>query len=243
MRVIFFLYGLFCYFMFLAVFLYIIGFVGNFLVPKTMDSGSEIHWLTASATNLALLGLFALQHSVMARPSFKKWWTAIIPEVIERSTYVMATNVVLVALIYFWQPVNIVIWNLSGESYVPFIWAICAIGWMIVLISTFLLDHFELFGLKQVYCNLRGQKMENVPFRTPLFYKHVRHPIYFGFAVAFWATPTMTAAHLLFAVGATGYSLFGAVLEERDLVTKFKSEYQEYQKKVPMLFPLLGKRK
>ena len=240
MKTLFLLYGLFCYLTFLLVFLYTIGFVGNFLVPKTMDSGTDVYWLTATATNIGLLGIFALQHSVMARQKFKLWWTSLIPEVIERSTYVMATNVALIALIYFWKPVNIIVWDVSGEPYVPVIWGICAIGWLIVLISTFLLDHFELFGLKQVYCNFRGKRMENIPFRTPLFYKYVRHPIYFGFAVAFWATPTMTAAHLLFAVGATGYSVVGALLEERAYVNQIRTAYQAYHKKVPFLFPTIG---
>ena len=243
MKTLLLLYGLFCYLTFLLVFLYTIGFVGNFLVPKTMDSGTNVHWLTATTTNIGLLGIFALQHSIMARQKFKLWWTSLIPGVIERSTYVMATNVALIGLIYYWKPVNIIVWDVSDEPYAPIIWAICVIGWLIVLISTFLLDHFELFGLKQVYCNFRGKRMESIPFRTPLFYKYVRHPIYFGFAVAFWATPTMTAAHLLFAVGATGYSVIGALLEERDLVGQFKNNYQEYQKKVPMLFPRIGTKK
>ncbi|MEC9248568.1 MAG: isoprenylcysteine carboxylmethyltransferase family protein [Pseudomonadota bacterium] len=243
MRSIFFLYGVFCYLLFLGVFVYTIGFVGNFIVPKTMDSGEEIGWLNASIINLALLSLFAVQHSVMARPAFKKWWTSIVPPAIERSTYVLATNLVLIILIWFWCPVNIVIWDVSNESFAPLIWGVCALGWMIVLISTFLIDHFELFGLKQVYYNLRNREMTSASFRTPLFYKHVRHPIYFGFAVAFWATPTMTAAHLLFAIGATGYSVIGALFEERDLVDNFKSDYQEYQGKVPMLVPKLNRKK
>ena len=175
----------------------------------------------------------------MARQKFKLWWTSLIPEVIERSTYVMATNVALIALIYFWKPVNIIVWDVSGEPYVPVIWGICAIGWLIVLISTFLLDHFELFGLKQVYCNFRGKRMENIPFRTP-FLQVCETPNIFWIRCSILGTPTMTAAHLLFAVGATGYSVVGALLEERDLVNQFRNDYQEYQKKVPMLFPRIG---
>ena len=225
--------------MFLAVFLYTIGFVGNFVVPKTMDSGEQIGWLSASLTNLALLGLFAIQHSVMARPAFKKWWTKLIPPAIERSTYVLATNLVLMALMWFWQPVNIVVWDFSSSPFTPLVWTVCALGWITVLISTFLIDHFELFDLKQVYCHLRERAMTDAAFRTPLFYKRVRHPIYFGFAIAFWATPTMTVAHLLFAIGASGYSVIGAFFEEKDLVDNFKEDYEEYQRKVPMLIPRL----
>jgi len=237
MRIIYFVYGLACYAMFLGVFLYTVGFVGNFGVPKTLDSGAHTPFVMALLINSALLGVFAVQHSVMARPSFKRWWTTIIPEPVERSTYVLFTNLALILLFCQWRPMGRVIWDVADSPLAYVIWTVCAVGWGIVFISTFLIDHFDLFGLRQVYFHLRGKTDVDKTFRTPLFYKHVRHPIYVGFAIAFWATSVMTVAHLLFAVGVTVYTVIGATLEERDLVSHFGDRYREYKQRVPMLVP------
>mgnify|MGYP003982446273 CR=1 FL=1 len=242
MRFLFFLYGIVCYVMFLGTFLYSIGFVGNFLVPKSMDSGSAAPLGEALLVNGLLLGVFAVQHSVMARQGFKERWTRIVPATIERSTYVMATNLALILLFWQWRPMGDVVWDVSGSMLGTVLISISFVGWLIVLISTFLLDHFELFGVKQVYYNLKGEDLPLGSLRQPVFYKVVRHPIYFGFAVAFWATPLMTTAHLLFAVGTLGYMLVGILLEERDLVSIFGKEYEEYRSRVSMILPLPPKK-
>ena len=242
MRVILFLYGVACYVMFLGTFLYSVGFVGNFLVPKGMDTGPQVSLLEAIIVDTLLLGVFAAQHSIMARPGFKRWWTRIIPAPVERSTYVLFTNLALILLFWQWRPLGSIVWDVSGSSLAYVLWGLCAIGWTIVLISTFLIDHFDLMGLRQVYFHLRGRTDTDKSFRTPLFYKHVRHPIYVGFTIAFWATPVMTVGHLLFAAGATGYIVIGAWLEERDLVDYFGDRYREYKKRVPMLIPSLRRK-
>ncbi len=238
MRILFFIYGVTCYVMFLGTFLYAMGFVGNFIVPKSMDTGTAISLVEALLVNLVLLGVFAVQHSVMARQGFKEKWTKIVPEPIERSTYVLATNLALILLFWQWRPMGDVIWDVSGSMLGSILIAISLAGWLIVLISTFLLDHFELFGLKQVYYYLQGKELIRSGLRQPAFYKVVRHPIYFGFTVAFWATPVMTTAHLLFAIGTLGYMLIGIFFEERDLISVFGKEYEDYKSRVSMIFPL-----
>jgi protein-S-isoprenylcysteine O-methyltransferase Ste14 len=243
MKFIYFVYGVVCYVMFLGTFLYAVGFVGNFVVPKSMDSGPETPLGIALTINMLLLGVFAVQHSVMARPAFKRWWTTIIPAPIERSTYVLFTNLALILLFWQWRPMGAVIWDVSDGPIAYLMWGLCALGWITVLISTCLIDHFELFGLRQVTFYLRGKTDSDLPFRTPLFYKHVRHPIYVGFIVAFWATPIMTVAHFVFALGVTGYAVIGALLEERDLMGHFGDRYREYKNAVPMLIPRLRRKR
>lgn len=243
MRILFFLYGVICYLMFLGTFLYSIGFVGNFIVPRSMDVGPGTPLAQALLINVLLLGVFAVQHSVMARQGFKEKWTKIVPATIERSTYVLASNLALILLFWQWRPMGSVVWDLSNSAWGTLLITISLIGWLVVLISTFLIDHFELFGLKQVYFNLIGRKIPNCEFKKPGFYKFVRHPIYFGFAVAFWATPIMTTAHLLFAVGTLGYMLIGIFLEEKDLVSLHGSEYEDYKSEVSRFVPLPPRKK
>lgn len=242
MRFLFFLYGVICYIIFFGTFLYAIGFVGNFIVPKSMDTVSGTPLAEALLINILLLGVFAVQHSVMARKGFKEKWTKIVPATIERSTYVLATSLALILLFWQWRPMGSVIWDVSNSTLGTLLMAISLVGWLFVLISTVLIGHFELFGLKQVFFNLKGQELSNCEFKKPGFYKVVRHPIYFGFTVAFWATPIMTAAHLLFAVGTLGYVLIGIFLEEKDLVSMYGSEYEEYKSQVSMLVPMPPKR-
>jgi protein-S-isoprenylcysteine O-methyltransferase Ste14 len=237
-----FLYGSVAYVLFIGSFLYAVGFVGNFGVPRAIDSPPTSAPGMALAIDLALLALFAVQHSVMARKGFKAWWTRIIPPAVERSTYVLASTAVLFALCWHWQPIEGVVWSVTNPGAVTAIQAVFWLGWGVLLLSTFLLNHFELFGLRQVYAALRGKTVPAAEFRTPVFYRHVRHPIYFGFVISFWATPEMSLGHLLFAAGATGYILVGIWFEERDLVAHFGDRYRAYRQQVPMLFPRLGRR-
>jgi len=238
------LYGLVVYLFFLATFVYAIGFVGNLpLLPKTIDSGATAPLVETLAVDLALLGLFAVQHSVMARRGFKRWWTKFVPESIERSTFVLAATAALALLLWQWRPIaEPVLWSVSDPAARFGLHAVFWLGWGVLLISTFLINHFELFGLRQVWANLRGQAIAAPVFRTPLFYRHVRHPIYLGFVLAFWATPQMTAGHLLFAAACTGYILIGIWFEERDLVAQFGQRYRAYRGQVGMLLPKLGTR-
>lgn len=238
------LYGLVVYLFFLATFGYAIGFVGNLpLLPKTIDSGAGAPLVEALLVNVMLLGLFAVQHSVMARRGFKRWWTRLIPESMERSTFVLAASAALALLLWQWRPIaEPVIWTVNDPAARIALQGVFWVGWGVLLISTFLINHFELFGLRQVWANMRGQALPAADFRTPLFYRHVRHPIYLGFILAFWAAPTMTAGHLLFAAASTGYILIGIWFEERDLIEQFGQRYQAYRQQVGMLLPRLGTR-
>ena len=238
-RFVIFVYGVLSYFVFFASFLYAIGFVGNIWVPKSIDSAAEGPLMQSLLINALLLGIFAIQHSVMARPAFKRWWTKIIPQAAERSTYVLLSSLALFLMYAYWQPIGGEIWNVSDATGRNLLYALYAIGWGTVLVSTFLINHFDLFGLRQVWYHLRGQECPPLSFVTPGPYRYCRHPIYLGFIVAFWATPTMTAAHLFFAIMTTVYILIGLRLEELDLKT-YHEDYNDYSKQVPMLVPRLG---
>jgi methanethiol S-methyltransferase len=231
------LYGTVVYVFFLGTFTYAILFVGNILVPRTVDGPPRTDVLEAVLINLALLTVFALQHSVMARKGFKKWWTQFVPPAVERSTYVLAASAALAALVWYWQPIEGTVWRIDNPVGVALVWIIFATGWGILLLATFLINHFELFGLRQVFARLTGKKIPEGEFRTPMLYKYVRHPIYLGFIMGFWAAPHMTYGHLLFAAAATGYILVGIWFEERDLIATFGDRYRAYKQQVGMLFP------
>ncbi|HSN71204.1 MAG TPA: hypothetical protein VLT59_06835 [Steroidobacteraceae bacterium] len=237
-RVLIFGYGVASYAIFFATFLYAIGFVGNIAVPKSIDSAPTGPLGQALLVNALLLGIFAVQHSVMARRGFKAWWTRIIPKAAERSTYTLFSSLALIALFAFWQPMGGVVWEVTDPALRIALYAAFAFGWALVLVSTFLINHFDLFGLRQVWLELRGRPYTPLPFGTPWLYRYVRHPLYVGWFFAFWATPTMTMAHLVFAVATTAYILIAIQLEERDLVAEHGRKYLEYRKRVPMLVPL-----
>ncbi len=236
-RFVFFLYGVVSYLIFFVTFLYAIGFLGGFIVPKTIDSGIQGTMATAIIVNLILLSLFAGQHSVMARQGFKKWWTKIIPKPIERSTYVLFSSIALIVLFYFWRPMPDVVWNTQHTALGVILTILFFLGWFIVLSGTFLINHFNLFGLQQVYANLKNREQPYPKFVTPFYYKIVRHPLMLGFIIAFWATPEMTVGHLLFALASTGYILIAIQLEERDLVRFHGEEYKRYQREVSQIIP------
>jgi protein-S-isoprenylcysteine O-methyltransferase Ste14 len=235
------LYGIGSYAIGLASLVYAIGFVGNLVVPKSIDSGTPGPLVESLIVDTLLLGLFALQHSVMARPGFKRWWTRLVPRSVERSTYVLFAGLVLVVLYWQWRPIPEPIWTVQAPIGVAALTAIFWLGWVLLVFSTFLISHFELFGLSQVFARLLGGELPASRFDTPLLYRHVRHPIYLGLLLAFWATPSMTAGHLLFSVATTGYILIGIQLEERDLIAMFGDQYRRYRRQVAMLVPLPGR--
>jgi protein-S-isoprenylcysteine O-methyltransferase Ste14 len=230
-------YGMASYLIFFATFLYALGFVSGLIVPKTIDSGTPVPPLAAIVIDLSLLTVFAVQHSGMARRGFKQVLTHVVSPVIERSTYVLCANLALIMVFAFWQPLPTVVWSAANPTLATAIASLAAVGWLIVLYSTFLISHFELFGLKQVVLNFVGRAVPAISFRTPGLYRFVRHPIYLGFIIAFWAAPTMTAGHLLFAVVTTAYIFVGIALEERDLVAAFGDQYRRYRDRVAMLLP------
>jgi methanethiol S-methyltransferase len=236
-RLLFFIYGVLSYLVFLATFLYAIAFVGGFLVPRRLDGALEGTLPAALGINAALLTVFAVQHSVMARRWFKAWWTRIVPETIERSTYVLCASLALLLLFWQWRPIGQVIWSVEQPLARAALWTLFAAGWGTVLVVTFLINHFDLFGLRQVWLPLVGRPYTPVSFRTPLPYRYVRHPLYFGFLLAFWMTPTMTLAHLVFAVATTAYIVLAIQFEEHDLVHQHGAAYERYRRAVPMLLP------
>ncbi len=230
-------YGLVCYLAFFGTFLYAIGFVGNLIVPKTIDSKPQLPLFSAILVDASLLLLFALQHSIMARPAFKRWWTRIIPHHLERSTYVLLASLCLILMMWQWQPIGGIVWSIENETIKNLLLFTYLIGWLIVLAATFLINHFDLFGLRQAWLYFHGKHYTQLPFRIPLFYRFVRHPLYLGFLIAFWSAPVMTVAHLLFAVLTTGYILTAIQLEEKDLLNHFGEKYGNYKKWVPMIIP------
>ena len=235
-RLAIFVYGLACYAIFFITFLYAIGFLGNFMVPESIDSVRQVPFAQALIINLALLTVFALQHSIMARPAFKRWWTLLVPESAERSTYVLLSSLAMILLFALWQPMGGVIWDVDSPVARVAIYVAFGFGWVLLLFSTFLINHFDLFGLRQVWLVLLGKPYTSLQFGTPLLYRYVRHPLYVGWLFTFWAAPTMTVAHLIFALATTAYILIAIQFEERDLVAAHP-EYVEYRRRVPMLIP------
>jgi methanethiol S-methyltransferase len=242
-RTIYLLFGVLAYLIFFATFLYLIAFVGNLPgVPRTVDRGMASDLVPALVVNLALIAIFGLQHSVMARQGFKRAWTRIVPEPIERSVYVLFASLALILLFAFWRPITQPVWTVENDLLAGLLWGLFALGWLIVLLSTFLISHFELFGLTQVFRNLRGSQAAAPQFRQPFFYKLVRHPLYSGFFLAFWATPAMSVGHLVLALGVSVYMLIAIQYEERDLVSLFGEDYETYRRTTGMLTPRMRRR-
>lgn len=241
-RLAFFVYGVLCHLMFLAVYAVLAAFVGGFWLPKTIDSPASANVGLAAAVNIALILGFGLQHSIMARPAFKRTWTKFVPPAIERSTYVLASNLYLILLMWLWQPINIVVWDAPSGALRIAAWSLFAAGWLLVPLVSLMINHFDLFGTRQVWLHLRGEKYEPLPFRTPLLYARMRHPLYVGWALAFWAIPTMTVGHLLFASLLTMYMLVAVLFEERDLIAHFGHRYEQYRREVPMFMPRWARR-
>jgi methanethiol S-methyltransferase len=237
------LYGVLAYFFFFGTFLYAIGFVGNVFVPKSIDTGKQSPLTIAIIIDAVLLSIFALQHSIMARQGFKRQWTRIVSWYVERTTYVVAATAALALLLWQWRPIPATIWDLRGSAFGSVLAVTFWIGWGILLLSTFLINHFELFGLQQVWTYVRGVEFQRPAFKSPSLYRMVRHPIYLGFVIAFWSAPRMTVGHLLFSVATTGYILVGIYFEERDLISHYGDVYRAYRSRVPMLIPFLGGRK
>jgi protein-S-isoprenylcysteine O-methyltransferase Ste14 len=234
-----FAYGTLCYVFFLGVFLYLIGFVGDFIVPRTIDGPGSYSFGEALPINVGLILLLAIQHTIMARPAFKKWWTQFIPAPIERATYVLITNLIFVLLFWQWRPVTDVVWSVEGAG-ATVLWTLFALGWGLVLLSTFLIDHFDLFGMRQVWLHARGQAYEPLPFQVNSLYRIVRHPLLLGWMIAFWSIPHMTVGHLTFAIVTTVYMIAAIQIEERDLVAHHGEKYADYRRTVSMLIPGLG---
>jgi protein-S-isoprenylcysteine O-methyltransferase Ste14 len=240
-RLLILLYAIVSYAIFFVSFLYSLGFVGNYLVPKSIDVGGAANWSEAIVVDLLLLGIFAIQHSIMARPAFKRWSAKFFPEASQRSTYVLLSSLIQLLLFWQWRPIPIQVWHVDGMA----AWLLIGVywlGWLIMLASTFMIDHFDLSGLRQAFFALRGAEIPSQSFKTPLLYKIVRHPIMLGLLLAFWATPEMTAGHLLFAIMSTAYILVGVQFEERDLIAEFGTTYQQYRRRVPMLLPRIFSR-
>jgi protein-S-isoprenylcysteine O-methyltransferase Ste14 len=235
-------YGVVHYVVFLGVFLYLAAFIGNLWVPRSMDSAPVAPLWSALLIDTLLIALFGLQHSVMARPSFKQWWTKFVPRPIERSTYVMFTNAALILLFTFWQPIGGTVWDVENAAGRAVLWTLFSAGWIAVLVTTWLINHFDLFGLRQVWLYFRGKPYTHIGFRAPGPYQYVRHPLYAGWITAFWATPTMTLTHLVFALGMTTYIFIAIPFEERNLVTYHGKDYADYRRRVPMLIPGTGGR-
>jgi protein-S-isoprenylcysteine O-methyltransferase Ste14 len=236
-RMTFFIYGVTAHLCFLATYAWLACFVGNLLVERAIDSHSAGSVALALVLDLGLIVLFGLQHSIMARPGFKQVWTRIVPQPIERSTYVFASCVVTILLIWQWRPVDLIVWDVQHPAGRWLLYGLFTVGWLMVPTVSLMIHHFDLFGTRQVWLYLRGREYTPLPFRTPMLYSQIRHPLYVGWAIAFWATPTMTVGHLLLAAGMTGYMLLAVVFEERDLIAHFGRQYEEYRARVPMFVP------